>query len=652
MVDNANQSIGQGNYDNLTDSENNSTFSDNVEISTAYTCPLHKNIEMLAEKPPDVVTIYCEHRTSPLNRLDKIHIVPTIVNDYTQLGKFRGYKEKLQIVYTGEKAPPPSLTLKCDKYDIEENFPGNGGNYEVELLYPKEELDIDVNDGAKAVVQTFMEAIKGMNTYKQHADYRIIGLPTGTIDVRIYNPEAYIIEIGLTPFKAINAKARANVDSSISASYDVTNSGESGVQKSTKQVQMDAVGNIIYKSNIGNTPPITGFKSINISRDGQAIQLDAFSAINTILEVYKAIMEIVKLIKDYSPKWGFYFVFDLQILSGSLAFGWTWKEDTDNRAYYHMCLAPKIDFYKVLLEVGFGIDGYGILSASVFIKLDSKLSLIDQNDAKYYPGQGFLGLELGLELKLVNDSAITIGAQAEVKHILNVTADFSSHFIISGKWKLEPETPEGFSVNAEIKWTGITFTYTASIGPGGVFGSKKGKHTIVSPSILESFEFPKEKNYIEGRNYNTIKNNLTNEFALMLKGEELAEDIEFAKIYIVETDQNRGLLDRRDGMKRIEIESSAEKIAERLHKEPIDFDLSTNALITSIRAYLDSQEAHDEGHAMLGIGKPWKEIKDIYFDRYLKGKLFEQLVEAYKCPLLEKQTQYQKEKDNAGQGGW
>lgn len=631
-------------------------------------CPLEKKRKELADKPEDSVIIYCEHGRM-FDPLQTIHLVPDPVSEPSMEII---YTDKLTIEWIGPNKPA-TLSIKCSDVDIDqESEIPDSGNFIVNLSYKK----------PKFTESSIIEQLTSFVTFGQRTKYTIYGLPTGNVNIYVYNPEAYCIELGLEPLKSFGKKESTNHSfsgggketASESYSKGLTRDGfvnnktsikESNIKKvNSKLVQRarawdrkisaisdnsnrdltnsDAVteaesnitvGNVTYNNDTKLSQKKFGdLKEINIYRTGEQLQLDAFSIVNNILSIVKGITKIISLIAKYSPKWGFYFEANVQVFTGSIAFGWAWKEHTDNQAYYQLYAVPNIDIIYADVEVGFGLSGCGLIQAKVYAKLYGKVTLSESAELLFYTDS--TDIDNSIVLSLLTKIGVEIGAVFEVSQILQLTAAIESAINVAGAWEIFAKEGKGPSANMNIEWTGIFVRYTAKGGFFGLTWDKNGQKQLVDHQHLCDFQFPKEKMPDDKRDFKKIKSRLVSSFNDMLKG-KMKADKKFEELEFVD------YADRKSEYKNFNSKSVAKAIANRFYKESINWEQSESVFLSRIRKDLDMLPK-------ITWQRGWK-LKDkdvIHISQirsYLNHPNINSLIKNYECPIIAKEMKLKKD---------
>lgn len=332
--------------------------------------------------------------------------------------------------------------------------------------------------------------------FREPTRHRIQPGPT-SIEVAVYNPRQFKLEFKLPPMAGFRdgskyeARGGAEVKalaqhrtlphrvetedafwSPSSLSLDVSRtSSQPGPDFEPSESEMKLVDTLALK------------------RDGALVpDLDYLKLIGSILKYADTLRAIVKMVKDYAPKVGWYIDWNLQLMQGGAAVEWYWKEHTDHRVFQYIDFNLSLTLFSLTFEIGVGVSAASF-KLQIYASLGGELAI--EAGAKRDSPEG--GPEITLPTvkgKIVG----TLGARAEAGYVFQFNA--------KGETAIEGEAGLGINrrgamLGGDLKarWTGITCTATLSGGFLGVSFNETKKLDLVPASPWWGLSFPSETEY-------------------------------------------------------------------------------------------------------------------------------------------------------------
>lgn len=383
---------------------------------------------------------------------------------------------------------PPSLTVRtAGKPDAEaQKISGGGpvGTYEINAEY------LGDTDISRFYLPSFWQK------YTQRTTYSVAPGPT-SINIDVYNPKRFKFEFTLPPLKGYKAGYKFEAEST-----NPTNLVKPG--KLTAKFESEETtwvpSTLKMSSEKTASHPDADFEpsSSQMSLGGCKFFIDGvhtdfgiITLIGKLLKISKTIRDLVtaiKKFKDYAPSIGWYIDFGLQLMQGSLAVEWYWKEHTDHRVYQYIDVAVAMTLFSIEFEFGLGVGAFSF-KLQVFASLAGEMSV--EASMKRTSPDGAPGFTLpAIKGKITG----ALGMRAE--------AGIFAKFEAKAETAIEAEVALGInqrnspiSFDAHMRWTGISCTVSGSVGPWGIGGNRTWKSTLVPPSEWVGLEWPKEEEY-------------------------------------------------------------------------------------------------------------------------------------------------------------
>lgn len=230
-------------------------------------------------------------------------------------------------------------------------------------------------------------------------------------------------------------------------------------------------------------------KAVALSRDDQEISLEkvpSLKAFFSIVEIANDILGVIRAVQDAVPKVGWYAEFNLQVLQGTFAVEWQWKEHKDHRSFLWFKTGISLTLFTVSLEIGVGVSGCSF-KAQIFAKLQGSVDV--GLHAERVSPDAWDAVQIPMKATIKG----AIGARFEAGSFVNVEASLETALELSGTFTIN--TKSGVSASTSLKWTGLKGTVTASLGKGGSLGSYTGEQTFIDEVDLGSSKWPEEKPY-------------------------------------------------------------------------------------------------------------------------------------------------------------
>ncbi len=452
-----------------------------------------------SEPPPEETRLRdwkleCHHHTSlgarPIfERGTKISVVPD-----------KGTIEDIVHIHYRDDFDPPPPALRCSGKDVPKS--GSSGGYDVYDFAAKFGGDIDKDNFLTPSFWT---------EYLRKTTYSVTGAPSA-IAVTVYNPRQYKFEFKFPPLGRVKAGAKLE--------KDIERSGRSfstpGVTKESWAAEAEGWSpstlsfDKISGGSPGQTIAPTKKALIAFSVDDDAQEVEVIQYIGTLLNFYTACMGIVDAIKENAPKVGWYIDFELQLMQGGVAIQWYWKEHTDTRVFQFIDFNIELKIFCITFELGIGISGLGF-KAQVFAQLSGELSIsanAQRNDPDGLPG-------------------FAIPVKGTIKGALGARFEAGNLFKAEGKGETGLEVVVELGINrgrstivhldGSTSWTGIKIEATVSGGLFGLGRSKKWERTLVQPTRLGGFDWPKPEPFkppylSRGRIKTVLQNVITSGF--------------------------------------------------------------------------------------------------------------------------------------------
>lgn len=332
--------------------------------------------------------------------------------------------------------------------------------------------------------------------YAEKTTHTIQPGPT-SIGVDVYNPRQFKFEFKLPPMAGF--KDGSKYEASGAKEVKALAKGGKLVEKHTTEDAYWSPSSLTLDSHKTDSHPGPDFEpnksemafgeSIKLERDGAAVDLDVLKVVGSILEFADAMREIVKMVKDYAPKVGWYIDWNLQLMQGALAVEWYWKEHTDARVFQYIDFNIALTIFSLTFEIGIGVSACSF-KLQIYAQLSGEVGI--EAGAKRDSPDGAPGFKLPtLKGKIKG----TLGARAEAGYLFKFEA--------KGETAIETECGIGInqrgsmvSIDARARWTGIECTASFSTGLLGISYSKVKKLTLVGESPWWGLSWPEEKEYV------------------------------------------------------------------------------------------------------------------------------------------------------------
>lgn len=397
---------------------------------------------------------------------------------------------------------PPSLALTtAGRPPAEAKQSGQGGGYtayrgEVEYLGPLGNILFPL--------PSFWRALNEKTTYTFGAGPR-------AISVDVYNPRQFKLEVKFPALQSLKAGYKYEAASrviegstpgglSMTKKKTVTRTSkieEEGWRPSKLKVDSRTTTHTTTTTGGVTTPgtkPESETKTkladaIALSRDGGALKLDVAKLVGSILEFIKDGLDLVKTVKKYAPKVGWYIDLDIQVMQGGLAAEWYWKEWQDERVFRYVDARASLEIFSITFEIGVGVDAFSF-KLQIFGQISGAFA-VELSVNRYKP-EGAPGFGLEGKGSIVG----AIGARAEAGYVFKFEAKAETALELDLTLGVnQPDRSTIINLDGGVVWTGITCTATGSIGRWGISGTKKWKGTPVGKSDRMHFEWPSPKEY-------------------------------------------------------------------------------------------------------------------------------------------------------------
>ena len=509
------------------------------------------------------VTIKCKHRGCPEGKeLTVFELVPEINQEVAE--------DEITISWKGNTPPaPPQLNWS-------EGSPVTGPPYKFPLkfkvkeskeLFP--ELYNQITSG-KSKFELTKDALQAFNTLKYKKRISVMGLPWGTFESIVYNPDQWKISVDL-PIKnsrkisrgvkfekdasgaSTNTKTWENNTSSsqvkgkrsveekqdgmrklttTSSSVETTAAGKTTEIKG-KTIQSDLIpGKNIQVSGSSKTSKGSPEQYITIEKNGARLDVGALKYIIYVGKVLKWVSVISDAISDI-PKAGVYIDWEVSALEGTVALSYGWKEYTDHRAYYAHKVEVDITFIKAKIEFGVGVSGFSF-KLQAFVAIDGEVKFngtleknkpedlsSDSNPSK--PSNSGVASKVNefvykagahASAELSGKIVGSIGVRAEALYIAKIEAKLESGIEVKGNISFFNEK-EIFIIESGVIFTGIKGSIEASRGPADAISNESSPDPDKKSYMLRKKEEAELKMNIGIKFSSTSKPNQPKEWVLV-----------------------------------------------------------------------------------------------------------------------------------------
>jgi hypothetical protein len=332
--------------------------------------------------------------------------------------------------------------------------------------------------------------------YLEKTTHTIQPGPT-SIGVDVYNPRQFKFEFKLPPMAGFKDGAKYEA----SGAKEIKALAKDGKlkEKLTTEDAYWSPSSLTLNTKKTDSSPGPDFEpkksemafgeSTKLERDGSPVEVDILKLVGSVLEFADAMREIVKMVKDYAPKVGWYIDWNLQLMQGAMAVEWYWKEHTDARVFQYIDFNIALTIFSLTFEIGIGVSACSF-KLQIYAQLGGELAV--EAGAKRDSPDGAPGFKLpSLKGKIKG----ALGARAEAAYVFKFEA--------KGETAVEAECGIGINqrgsmvtVDARARWTGIECTATFSTGLLGISYTKTEKMTLVGPSSWWGLSWPEEKEYV------------------------------------------------------------------------------------------------------------------------------------------------------------
>lgn len=441
----------------------------------------------LVKKEIDKISLVCEHSGRKIPEL--LELIELVPKDESGEGFFsKPVEDVVFLIWSGPKYPG-NITVTPSVKIVDK------GKYKVHFPYNRNIIDLKKG--------SLMRAWNSIFTSRESPNsYTIDGAPSGSINVRVYNPDQYKLTIKIPKLGKSKSGSKwgsgqeetstKDKRAGVTTTNEVSPSGEKTFSVSNsdtkKEYKIDAgiavmsekaisKGSKVASATIGKDKPIV------LDRNGKPMDLDIVESIGFILTFVSSVYSLIKLVQDSVPKIGWYYEWELEYWQGTFELEWGWQESKDHTAFYHLVAKIDIAIISGKFEIGFGVD-VGAFVAQIYGFANGSLNLSLKGEQT---GPGEIEIPLELSGKLSGG----IGGRVEVGCILK--GELVAEVGITGKVNGGYKTP-GLNFGLEISWTGIVARLEAGLGKGGFIATKVSKSNktwkLVSGDKLYTKEFP------------------------------------------------------------------------------------------------------------------------------------------------------------------
>jgi hypothetical protein len=219
--------------------------------------------------------------------------------------------------------------------------------------------------------------------------------------------------------------------------------------------------------------PLSEKCPIGLEVNGNSVEVKALEAIGSLLALSKKIMSIKDFITENLPEAGLYAEFDVQLMQGTAAWAWGWKEYKDHRAYNAWALNVDLALLSLEIEIGIGCKNVAF-ALQAFVKIDSSLGTtikLERDTPDKRPSFSFPNLNVKIDAE--------IGARFTIKYIVKLEAKLKTGIELNGI-SIGVSGEDGFTFEmASGKFSGIKIVVSGSPSVGKVGGEKKTLHTAL-----------------------------------------------------------------------------------------------------------------------------------------------------------------------------
>lgn len=415
--------------------------------------------------------IECHHHTTAaarqlFERGTRVGVVPDkgSVEDLVKIH----YKDEYQ-------TPPPALQSNAG--DIPKS--GSSGGYDVYDLNARYDGDIEQYNFLRSAF---------WSAYLDKTSYNVRGTPSA-ITVDVYNPRQYKFEFKFPPLGKVKAGAKLQKDIERSGRGFAT----PGKVKESWSIEAagwspSALTLDTFEAKSGEPSKSESKKalleSVAFSVDDDTQEIKVIEYVAALLNFYTECMGIVDAIKENAPQVGWYIDFELQLMQGGVGIQWYWKEHTDERVFQFIDFNVELKIVSITFELGIGISGLGF-KAQVFAQLTGELSIsanAQRDDPDGPPG-------FAIPTKGTIKGAL--GARFEAGNLFKAEGKGVTGIELTVELGINRGRSKMVHLDGYANWTGIAVEATVSGGLFGLGRTRKWERTLVQPTRLGGFQWPK-----------------------------------------------------------------------------------------------------------------------------------------------------------------
>lgn len=465
--------------------------------SSVQSCP---NSKALVNEAPENkfknITIQCKHRSCPpSSHLKTFELVPDNslpVNDQIIIDWIGNDPKPAPFLTTSEnkKISGPPYSINLDNDSIASVFPE----------FYKEKKGATMEFGANLLKDIF--------TYNLERKLTIYGLPSGSMNIVIYNPDKWKLSLEFPIWgrwgKSAGSKwegeygegysetrSRGSIKGSDNLNTEIkTSKGEyehftkreevntlqtgGKVEKENSTTYVAKSGRGTFTASPKQSQKISPDAIVKLEKNGSPLTVNALGIIFFTGEVMKWMQNISQLLKDI-PKAGAYMEYEFSTLEGSISLEWGWEEfKPDHRAFYGVMLDFGITVFDLTLEMGVGVSGFSV-KFQAFASLNGKLEVnakwsrntpSDDGSAKNELKDG--PFEAGLKGSIIG----AVGARCQAFYFVKIHAQVSTGIELNGKLTAFNNN-EPFNAELTLNFTGMKGTVTTPVGVADAIGDER-----------------------------------------------------------------------------------------------------------------------------------------------------------------------------------
>lgn len=270
----------------------------------------------------------------------------------------RRAEEEVTLVYSGDKEPTLAKSPSSHEDATLEKNGQEGGTprYTLTCRAPSPDLAL--------LRKSFWQKLQEPKVY------RIVGIGDSPFKVKAYCPDRYTLATDFPAMRGISGgiKIEERSENVTAEEQKVTATVQKTSWAPTHQ-QLDAVGAKVEDGPDGTdvsretTSETAPTEAVRIRRNGHYVEANVAKLASSGLQLAAQIQEMMTLVQDNVPKFGWYFEASVQVMQGTLSLKWGWpeyaKSEKEHKAFYWLALNADVAILQASLELGVGARGLG-----------------------------------------------------------------------------------------------------------------------------------------------------------------------------------------------------------------------------------------------------------------------------------------------------